>query len=188
MICENCGTASQGGEKFCRQCGSALQPEAPQPADGISDDLTLKITAGPGMGRSFTLAEINRIGRGADNEIRLFDPEVSREHAAIYRYEQGYAISDLDSANGTYVNGRRISEATWIVPGDRVQMGAVLCRVLLPGQSAVYTPDRARPATGPVAAPVKSGFPDLPVPLLGGLMILGVLLAAGGVVGLILLF
>ena len=188
MICNQCGAESHGDETFCRQCGNALQPAAPPGAAGGSGDLNLKITAGPGVGRSFPLEEVNRIGRGEENEIRLFDPEVSRVHAAIYRYDEGYAINDLGSANGTFVNGHRITEATWIIPGDRVQMGAVLCQVLLPGQSAVLTPDRARPATGPVARPVKSGFPDLPVPLLGALMILGVLLAAGGVVGLIILF
>jgi len=52
-----------------------------------------------------------RIGRAAGrNEIVLNDERVSRQHATIRRSDQTYLLNDLDSANGTFVNGLRINE------------------------------------------------------------------------------
>src|SRR4030095_1380774 len=44
------------------------------------------------------------------NEIVLNDERVSRQHATIRRADQTYVLNDLDSANGTFVNGLRINE------------------------------------------------------------------------------
>lgn len=58
-----------------------------------------------------------RIGRSPDNDVVIADPLVSRHHALIGRDSSGrLVISDLESSNGTFVNGRRI---TRIVIGDR---------------------------------------------------------------------
>ena len=62
------------------------------------------------------------IGRNSKNQIRLDDPSVSGHHALIRRVNDRFWIVDLDSTNGTFVNGRRVSEAV-IVNGDVVSLG-----------------------------------------------------------------
>jgi adenylate cyclase len=55
--------------------------------------------------------EITRIGRAVDrNDIVLHDGQVSREHAIIKRRGDGFVLEDLNSANGTFLDGHRIKE------------------------------------------------------------------------------
>lgn len=66
------------------------------------------------------------IGRGADAELRIDDPGISRRHAQIKVYsvegETAVAVIDLQSTNGVIVNGRRVSNAT-IIDGSEIRMG-----------------------------------------------------------------
>lgn len=65
----------------------------------------------------------SRVGRSQDCEIRLLDPTVSRYHAVIL-YTQGvWYVQDLNSVNGTWVNGRRIQMSP-LRDGDTLQFGA----------------------------------------------------------------
>lgn len=67
------------------------------------------------------------IGRGRDCQIVIPAPEVSRQHCKIsYKYVQ-YQIEDLDSANGTYVNGDAVSGA-WLDHRDLIEIGLVQLR------------------------------------------------------------
>jgi hypothetical protein len=69
---------------------------------------------------------INRtlIGRSLDCDIRVANQEVSRHHVIIYREDGITLIKDLDSANGTFVNGVRIAERSVpIATGDTVMLG-----------------------------------------------------------------
>ncbi|AKU17586.1 FHA domain-containing protein [Luteipulveratus mongoliensis] len=63
------------------------------------------------------------IGRGRANSIVLDDMLVSRQHVRITVDDEGLAIEDLGSRNGTFVNGRRI-ERTHLREGDRIGIGA----------------------------------------------------------------
>ncbi|MGA8015682.1 MAG: FHA domain-containing protein, partial [Candidatus Dormiibacterota bacterium] len=73
-----------------------------------------------------------RIGRGPGNEIVLADPHVSRDHAEL-RWDPrgGWQVTDLNSHNGTYVNGHRISTAP-LREGDVLTVGRRHLR-LVPG-------------------------------------------------------
>jgi len=62
------------------------------------------------------------VGRWEDNDIVVDDRWVSRYHARIRREDDHYVIEDLGSKNGTFVNGRRISEPTALADGDEVQV------------------------------------------------------------------
>jgi two-component system NtrC family sensor kinase len=65
------------------------------------------------------------IGREKGNLIQIDDHEASRRHAEL-RSEQGcFRLVDLNSSNGTFLNNRRIDEAT-LTPGDRLQVGRTL--------------------------------------------------------------
>jgi hypothetical protein len=70
----------------------------------------LAITAGTGEGREFKLRAKATLGRAPDNDIILEDPKVSRHHAVIAFTEERYSITDLESANGTFVNGIMVRE------------------------------------------------------------------------------
>jgi diguanylate cyclase (GGDEF)-like protein len=84
---------------------------------------TLTVLTGSASGRMFKLHPSMTIGRAASCEIRLEDDGLSRHHARI-RCEDGTAtIEDLQSRNGTFVNGERIQSAVTIGNGDKIQCG-----------------------------------------------------------------
>ncbi|MBP5515966.1 MAG: FHA domain-containing protein [Bacteroidales bacterium] len=65
--------------------------------------------------------KILTIGRRSENDIVVKSDLASREHARIYEIEPGkYEIEDLNSSNGTFVNGRRVVGKRAITPKDRV--------------------------------------------------------------------
>lgn len=69
------------------------------------------------------LEDFNLIGRSPDASIRLLDGGVSRQHATIRRDGTMYWISDLGSANGSFVNDVAVTTARALRHGDRVQLG-----------------------------------------------------------------
>ncbi len=71
-----------------------------------------------------------RIGRGDECEIRLADRSVSRQHCMIFLQGQSLMLRDLNSSNGTYVNGNRIALAIAYLLSDLVAMALHLARLL----------------------------------------------------------
>jgi hypothetical protein len=65
------------------------------------------------------------IGRDPRNDLVPQDPKVSRLHAQIRREAGGYVIYDLNSTNGTYVNGQRVSRCL-LRGGDEIRVGQTL--------------------------------------------------------------
>ena len=64
-----------------------------------------------------------RIGRTPDNDLVLADLDVTRNHAELRKSPAGsYEIIDLGSHNGTFVNGKRVSQAT-LTDQDTVRIG-----------------------------------------------------------------
>ena len=64
------------------------------------------------------------LGRSRECDIRIDDANVSRRHAEV-RHENGeYWLADLDSTNGTELNGKRVDRATKLSDGDRITLGS----------------------------------------------------------------
>jgi general secretion pathway protein E len=83
------------------------------------------------------------IGRLPDNTIQSADDGLSRNHAVIERYGEGWRLRDLGSRNGTKVNGNRVAEAR-LRHGDIVKAGALEIRYISPEDAAApkrQTPD-----------------------------------------------
>jgi serine/threonine-protein kinase len=83
----------------------------------------LVATSGPDRGKRFGLRPVSRIGRDLRFDIRPRDPEISRQHAMIAFDGVGFTLKDLGSANGTFVNERRIAEDYVLRHGDIVRVG-----------------------------------------------------------------
>lgn len=84
--------------------------------------------------------EVTVIGRSPECQIQLDSDMVSRRHAQVTRKGNSFYLEDLDSGNGTVLNGKRIGERTQLQPKDRIKLGPVLLRF------EAGSPDRKRPA------------------------------------------
>ena len=83
----------------------------------------LVVRRGPNAGSRFLLdSDLTEVGRRPDSDIFLDDVTVSRRHAEFYRHAGRFAVRDVGSLNGTYVNRERIEEAA-LSGGDEVQIG-----------------------------------------------------------------
>jgi pSer/pThr/pTyr-binding forkhead associated (FHA) protein len=63
------------------------------------------------------------LGRTRDADIFLRDPEVSRRHARFETNNGVVFVEDLQSSNGTFLNGRRVNEAIEVRQGDEIDVG-----------------------------------------------------------------
>ena len=105
------------------------------------------------------------VGRDPTNQIVVDDPSVSREHAAIVAVGNDHILEDLASANGTFVNGKRVARRI-LQHGDVVGFGAFNLRYLNPKTATDVELDRTMLIKG--IAGTKAGLPaggeGLPVP------------------------
>lgn len=90
------------------------------------------------------------LGRNADNVFVLADTEASRHHARIVANDNGWAVEDLSSSNGTWVNGRRVAHAC-LHDGDRIRLG---------GTELVFQDVPAIPPVAGVAIAGGAAVPD----------------------------
>src|SRR6516165_7037854 len=90
------------------------------------------------MKQSLPLTDGEHIaGRDAECSLVIDGTTVSRRHARITVTQGGAMIEDLDSTNGTHVNGTRISAPTRLVPGDEFALGSEVLRLRLRSVSAL---------------------------------------------------
>ncbi len=116
-----------------------------------SSQLLLEVISGKAVGTMITVQDELVIGRHADGPGRLSDDEeISRQHARVSREATGdYAIEDLGSSNGTFINGLRIQSPRLLSPGDSIETGAttLVVREIARAETA-ETAKTAPPAAG----------------------------------------
>jgi hypothetical protein len=146
-VCERCFARNEAGNTYCKVCGEEL-PETLVEAD---EDATrhlvpaaaraqLIVEAGSGGVAEFWLdKDVSLVGRSSpadgivpDVDLTDVDPRriVSRRHAFIIRKRGGFAVEDLESINGTYLNGvQRLQPhaQTLLRDGDQISFGDVRC-------------------------------------------------------------
>ena len=171
-----------------------------------SQQLQLVVHAGPLAGKGFPITgNVLTFGRDPDNDITLDDTQVSRNHARLMRQGDEVILEDLDSTNGTLVNGKPIVGQQVLQPADIISIGSSVFGVK--GFSAPHTigitqisserppfsirqgpkpaaPSPARP--GPAPSPARPGpAPRQPAPKEGWSNVN--LLAIGGILALVVI-
>ncbi len=111
---------------------------------------------------TFDKNEIN-VGRVQGNDLMLPKGNVSKHHARLLYRDGRFIVTDLKSTNGTYVNGRKIAQATIVREGDKIYIGDFVLRLDTGGASlptgdadASYRPEE------PVARPPRIEAPSRP--------------------------
>lgn len=145
-------------------------PGEPEPHPELDDTPTrLHVVAGPDAGGVHLLhgGEI-RIGRSADADVPLDDPDVSRLHCAVTVGSDGrVSVADLGSTNGTTLDGRRVGpRPVRLAPGALLRIGESALRLTPaagPRARAATTPD----GEGHVRVPGPRRGPDTGAPVHG---------------------
>jgi HD-GYP domain-containing protein (c-di-GMP phosphodiesterase class II)/pSer/pThr/pTyr-binding forkhead associated (FHA) protein len=100
-------------------------PHDNQPTLRIAELVVLEY--GRSRQNKFGLGSQNIVGRQSECDIQLLSHQVSRRHAQINANDKSWTIQDLNSANGTFINGHAISGKHPLRSGDRIIFGDVLC-------------------------------------------------------------
>jgi|GEM_PF-690497 len=117
----------------------------------------------------FSVAELS-VGRVQGNDLLLPKGNVSKQHAKLLCRDGKFIVTDLNSTNGTYVNRRRIQQATPIAEGDRIYIGDFVLRIernpedaaawgRTGEQAAISTEDGPDAASPPEHTPQRLGNP-----------------------------
>ena len=93
------------------------------------------------------------MGRLPACEVSLNDANASRQHAELVKREDGWWLVDLDSTNGTFVNGSMVKERR-LAPGDRIQIGSSKLEFVT--EQVPPAPQKAPPAAVPEPTQVVS--------------------------------
>jgi len=89
--------------------------------------------AGPEVGTEFPLQEVTSLGRTPANTIVLGDPFISAHHALLAWREGRWWLEDLESKNGTTLNGEPVGRPTVVGAGDLIGLGHVVLRLEVEG-------------------------------------------------------
>lgn len=84
----------------------------------------VKIERGPGEGTSYFIEEQAILGKdNSQANIFIADSKVSRVHARIFKKGNNYFLEDLQSKNGTFLNGKPLTKEENLEPGDYIRLG-----------------------------------------------------------------
>ncbi len=109
--------------------GLEMMKAEPHPAVSALNEFMLVSVGGPYLGKQFPLKiGTNAIGRSEGDILLEEDKQVSRKHCVIIWNDDGLAVRDQGSTNGTYVGGQRVSESS-LAPGDLLVVGGSTFKV-----------------------------------------------------------
>ena len=99
----------------------------------------LRGVSGTTFGRNFALVGSMTIGRQSDCGIPIQAEEISRHHARLQVTAEGVMVEDLGSANGTWINDKRVHTGM-LMPGDELRLDTVRFLLLAPGTQVPPSP------------------------------------------------
>jgi len=110
----------------------------------------LQLLSGPLAGQTYELkVETTTVGRVEDNAFQIVDPSVSSHHCEILLKGNDVVIRDLNSTNGSFINGEKITESP-LKPGQILRLGQIDLRI------EDGSPMPAASATKPMSAPAPA--------------------------------
>lgn len=152
-ICGQCGSPLKPGAKFCAVCGTrnltgagplpplpaqpGVLPALPAPASAPPVTAALLVNANGQQQVAVTDQMI--VGRDTACDLWVDVDDVSRRHATVVAQASGWAVKELGSRNGTFVNDQPVVTVTAIYHKDRIRFGAS-------AEYALYDPAHPRPA------------------------------------------
>ena len=136
-------------------------------------DVNLVLFKKDGSQKTYPMpSSITVIGRRDDCDLRIPLADVSRRHCELGMNKESLKIRDLDSRNGTFLNGKRIDEAT-VHAGDYITIGPLMFLLQINGEPEEVTrPEQAEPKpTAEAALPAEvapadelsGSFPELEI-------------------------
>lgn len=108
----------------------------------------LRGVSGTTFGRNFALSGSMTIGRQADCDIPIQAEEISRHHARLQVTAEGVMVEDLGSANGTWINDKRVHTGM-LRPGEELRLDTVRFLLLAPGAPVPASASKASPESAP---------------------------------------
>ena len=124
------------------------------------------------MGRSHELTmEKTTIGRVEDNSFQIPEASVSSHHAEVVLRPNDILVRDLNSTNGTFINGQQVTGEAPLKPGQILRLGQIELSLEMPGAGTAGAPPKAAapaasapprptpPPSAPAASPAKK-LPD----------------------------
>lgn len=117
---------------------TAVRPVVPR--------FVLRGVSGEAFGRTYPILGVTTIGRAPECNLRIDEPGISRMHARLLPADDGLLMEDLGSANGCFLNGKRVlrGEAR---PGDEVGFDTLRFRLMAPGQEAALAESQTESPT-----------------------------------------
>jgi hypothetical protein len=123
--------------RIARALVGDLRAAAREPGAELGRLVVVTSPAGePAEGTSLALDAIATIGRDVNNAVVVEDQFVSAEHAILTFRGRAWYVEDLDSTNGTFVNGSPVEGVSPLGFGDVVQVGQVRLRLERPRSDA----------------------------------------------------
>ena len=116
----------------------------------------LRGVSGATFGKTFALTGSMVIGRQADSDIPVPAEEISRHHARLQVAADGVLVEDLNSANGTFINDKRIQNGL-LKPGEELRLDTVRFMLVAPGMDARQQATQARAEPQKAAASAAQG-------------------------------
>jgi hypothetical protein len=86
------------------------------------------------VGKTFLLNPVNIIGRSLENDIALNDTFLSSQHTRLELRNGDWVVEDMNSTNGTFVNGFEVRDATTMRDGDVIRLGRIELKLVEPRQ------------------------------------------------------
>jgi pSer/pThr/pTyr-binding forkhead associated (FHA) protein len=139
-------------------------------------DYVLEIVEGPEAGRQIPLVGATVIGRDPIADVALQQDELlSRQHVRLIPEADGVRVEDLDSRNGTFVDGDQIFSPAHLAPGGQLLLGVTVLQLELAPEvargatsvrqiPASLTTMRPLPAEGSIALTGERRIPTLATP------------------------
>jgi pSer/pThr/pTyr-binding forkhead associated (FHA) protein len=124
------------------------------------------LNEGPSKGIRYAIrTPLAQVGRGTNNDVRLTDESVSEIHARLERRDDGWYVVDMNSTNGTYANGTRVTDERRLDGAPDVRFGGVKLRFMPAGMSPDDRTARAsdeRKRSAAASTPVAMGTAPAP--------------------------